>query len=78
MGRDASCLERSCVWSRMCAEEAANVPDEERLRAFADQDLNLARKSCWFGLGFQKTKTAPRIVPAGEGASEIGSMNGLR
>ncbi|KAF2546526.1 hypothetical protein F2Q70_00020197 [Brassica cretica] len=20
MGRDASCLERSCVWSRMCAE----------------------------------------------------------
>ncbi|KAF3537059.1 hypothetical protein F2Q69_00024595 [Brassica cretica] len=41
-------------------------------------DLNLARKSCWFGLGFQKTKTAPRIVPASESASEIGSMNGLR
>ena len=30
------------------------------------------------GLGFQKTKTAPRIVSASEGASEIGSTNGLR
>ncbi|KAF2602899.1 hypothetical protein F2Q70_00027966 [Brassica cretica] len=42
------------------------------------QDLNLARKSCWFGLGFQKTKTAPYIVPASESAPEIGSTNGLR
>ncbi|KAF2543703.1 hypothetical protein F2Q68_00031548 [Brassica cretica] len=41
-------------------------------------DLNLARKSCWFGLGFQKTKTAPRIVSASEGASKIGSTKSLR
>ncbi|KAF3527068.1 hypothetical protein F2Q69_00048493 [Brassica cretica] len=42
------------------------------------KDLNLARKSCWFGLGFQKIKTAPHIVSASVGASEIGSTNGLR
>ncbi|KAF2585407.1 hypothetical protein F2Q70_00036604 [Brassica cretica] len=41
-------------------------------------DLNLARKSCWFGLEFQKIKTAPHIVSASVDASEIGSMNGLR
>ena len=41
-------------------------------------DLKLARKSCRFGLGFQRTKSAPCIVSASEGASEIGSTNGLR
>ncbi|KAF2554736.1 hypothetical protein F2Q68_00017292 [Brassica cretica] len=49
-----------------------------RIPLFSCSDLNLARKSCWFGLGFQKTKTAPSIVSASVAASEIGSTNGLR
>ncbi|KAF3603838.1 hypothetical protein F2Q69_00036049 [Brassica cretica] len=85
MGRDASCLERSCVWSRMCAEVVERDRDASSsylVRELVDwelklDDLNLTRKSCWFGLGFQKTKTAPCIVSAIVDASEIGLMNGL-
>ncbi|KAF3589534.1 hypothetical protein F2Q69_00027030 [Brassica cretica] len=86
MGRDA-----------MCAEEGANVQDQECLRALADRvfaSWNASKNNLgFFGIRslhqllsaheiktrrFQKTKTAPRIVSASEGALEIGSTNGLR
>ena len=71
--RIASCFGRFGVWSRMCALIFAPIP----LSSF-QHDLKLARKSCWFGLGFQRTKSVRSVVSASVGASEIGLTNGFR
>ncbi|KAF3531104.1 hypothetical protein DY000_02040587 [Brassica cretica] len=44
MGRDASCLERSCVWSRMCAEVVGRDRDASSsylVRELVDWELKL-------------------------------------
>ncbi|KAF2546146.1 hypothetical protein F2Q70_00021953 [Brassica cretica] len=71
MGRDARCLERSCVWSQMCAEVVGR--NREASSSYRFHELVKLEID-----GFQKTKMVPRIVSASEGASEIGITNGLR
>ncbi|KAF2573938.1 hypothetical protein F2Q70_00004984 [Brassica cretica] len=45
MGRNASCLEQSCVWSRMCAEVVGRDRDASSsylVRELVDWELKLA------------------------------------
>ncbi|KAF3489474.1 hypothetical protein F2Q69_00056298 [Brassica cretica] len=76
MGRDASCMERSCVWSQMCAELAV-------MRTWAGSVVN--RKQYEKNRELVKLEIVGSWIPkdqdgaaASEGASEIGSTNGLR
>uniref|UniRef100_A0A0D3D7S2 Uncharacterized protein n=1 Tax=Brassica oleracea var. oleracea TaxID=109376 RepID=A0A0D3D7S2_BRAOL len=75
VGRDRDASSSYLVRELLPLQAADLCTNSSQLMKQKQGDLNLARKSCWFGLGFQKTKTAPRIVSASVGASEIGSTN---